>query len=265
MVEGDLLEGELGPRPRGRQLLPGDRPDRRGLIREEVGQHDRMLHGGQLGADRREHLGAVEVLACVAVPVHRQQHLRLDLGEAVDHAARPELRGGARPDRSDAAHGQEGDQGLGDVRHVGDDPVPATDPERPQAPGDRRHLCGELSPRDLSQLPQLGGVQHGNPLGVAPGQEVLRVVQLRSLKPARSRHLARGEHTLVGLRGAHLAELPDARPELLELPHRPAPQLPVVGEVLPVALADPAHEAGHLGALDELRGGAPEGLLGESV
>ena len=51
---------------------------------------------------------AVEVLAAVAVAVDREQHLRLDLGEAVDHAARAELRAPprTRPRRSTRRRGK---------------------------------------------------------------------------------------------------------------------------------------------------------------
>ncbi len=48
-------------------------------------------------------------------------------------------------------------------------------------------------------------------------QEVLGVVELGPFKPARPGHAMRAEHLLVGPRRAHAAELPDARPELLEL------------------------------------------------
>ena len=44
---------------------------------------------------------AVELAPVVAVAVDRQQHLRLDLREAVDHAARAEVRRAARPDRAE--------------------------------------------------------------------------------------------------------------------------------------------------------------------
>ena len=54
-----------------------------------------MLDGPQLGEDARCDLAAVEVLAAVAVAVHGKEHLRLDLRETVDHAARAPYSGAA--------------------------------------------------------------------------------------------------------------------------------------------------------------------------
>ena len=75
---------------------------------------------------------AVEVLAAVAIAVDAEQHLGLDLGEAVDDAARRRSPASSRPDGADGGGGEESDDGLGDVRHVGDDTVALPDAERAQ-------------------------------------------------------------------------------------------------------------------------------------
>ena len=67
----------------------------------------------------------VEVLAAVAVAVDREQHLRLDLREAVDHAAAAELGRRRRPDRAERGRGEERRDRLRDVRQVGRDAVAA--------------------------------------------------------------------------------------------------------------------------------------------
>ena len=85
---------------------------------------------------------AVDPLPAVRVAVDGQQHLRLDLGEAVDHAARPELGRDAGPDRAQAGRGQEGDQRLGAVGQVGDDAVALLHAQRLQA---RAHACDLFS------------------------------------------------------------------------------------------------------------------------
>jgi hypothetical protein len=51
-----------------------------------------VLERRQPGADRLELRTAVDPAPAVEIAVDRQQHLRLDLREAVDHAAGPELR-----------------------------------------------------------------------------------------------------------------------------------------------------------------------------
>ena len=124
-----------------------------------------------------DHVAAVEVLAAVAVAVDGEEHLGLDLGEAVDHAGRAEVGRAARPDRADRGGGEEGDDRLGDVRHVGDDAVAALDPELAQAGGDGGDLGAQLAPAQLAQLAQLGGVQDRGLGVVLAGEDVLGVVE----------------------------------------------------------------------------------------
>ncbi len=106
---------------------------------------DHVLEAGQGGA----HLGdlgpPVDRLLAVAVAGDRQQQLRLELAEAIDHAARPELGRAGGPDRAEAGRGEEGDQRLGDVRQVGDDPVARADPEALQPRPGPRHLLAQLA------------------------------------------------------------------------------------------------------------------------
>ena len=99
------------PSPRAEQLVPGEHRELRRRRRRLVAVRRRgraaRRCARRVGISARmppHDRGAVEVLAAVAVAVDREQHLRLDLGEAVDHAARAELGRGARPDRADARH-----------------------------------------------------------------------------------------------------------------------------------------------------------------
>src|SRR5208283_4209583 len=80
-------------------------------------------------------------------------------------------------------------------------------------------------------------------------------------KPVRTGHRVRVEHLLVGVGCAYGEEIPDARPEVLELVNRPPPQLGVVGERTSTALAGPAHVARHLNALAVSVGWLPQGRL----
>ena len=157
-----------------------------------------MLDGRQLGEDPLQRRRAVEVLAAVAVAVHRQQQLRLDLGEAVDHAAGPELRSRAGPDRADAGRRQERDQRLGDVGHVGDHAVARG--RRPSAripPAAAATWAASSLQLSSSQLAQLRAVQHRELLparrgpaagrGQRPQQQVLGVVELRAARTSARR------------------------------------------------------------------------------
>ena len=263
MVEGHLLERRLRALPGGEQLRPArGRRHQRAL---GLGFHQPDDDGpGELRhrLDQRSHRGrAVELLAAVAVAVDGDQHLGLDLGEAVDHRARAEVRRAARPDRADRGGREEGDDRLRPVGQIRGDAVSRLDSKRAQAGGRGRHLAAQLAPGQLAQLAPLGGVAQGDLAIDAVAEDVLGVVQLGALEPAGPGHRAVGEHALVGSRGAHLEEVPDRRPEVLELVHRPPPEL-VVGLETQAALAlQPAHVAGHRRALDPLGRGLPE-LLG---
>ena len=99
--------------------------------------------------DRVERLGAVELAAVVAVAADREQHLRLDLREAVDHAAGAEVRRAGRPDGAERSAREERRRGLGDVRHVGDDAVAALDAQRAQPGRDPSRRRAQIAPRPL--------------------------------------------------------------------------------------------------------------------
>ena len=208
----------------------------------EVAQREDVPAG--LGGDALDGLAAVEVAPVVAVAVDRQQHLRLDLGEAVDHRTRPEVRRAARPDGADRRRGQEAGHRLRDVRHVGGHPVALLDAERAQPRRHARRLPAQLAPRPLAQLAQLGGVDDRHRAVVLAAEQVLGVVDPRAREPLGARHLRRGQHVVIAALDAE--EVPDRGPEAVEVLDRPAPQLVVA----PVAAL--AHEAGHQRALHPL-------------
>jgi hypothetical protein len=101
---------------------------------------------GWSGADLGDLGAAVDVLGSVAVTGDGQQNPGLDLREAVDHRARAELRGAARPDRAEAGRGHGCDHGLRDVRQVGHDPVASPDAELLQPRPGAGDLVAELRP-----------------------------------------------------------------------------------------------------------------------
>jgi hypothetical protein len=162
-----------------------------------------------LGMDLLDDRRAVVVAPAVAVAVDRQQHLRLDLREAVDHRARAEVRRAARPDRAESRGGEEGGDRLGDVRHVRDDAVAAADAEGAQPGLDARGQRAQLAPRHLRQRAQLGGVADRHAVAVTAAEDVLGIGQRRAGKPARARHLTAVEHALRRVVEAHLEVLGD--------------------------------------------------------
>ena len=127
-----------GPRPRCRSRRPGVVASTRRNLPAGVADEDGGPQSREPPADLGQGVAPVVPGAAVAVAVDRDQHLGLDLGEAVDHAGDAELGGAARPDRPDARRGQQGDHRLGHVGQVGDDPValrrPRAGAARPRPP-----------------------------------------------------------------------------------------------------------------------------------
>ncbi len=260
VVEGDALEGELGALAGGEQLLPAHRVAQGGEVGVgiEVGQDDGALEARHLLLEQRQGVAPVEVLAAVAVAVDREEDLGLDLREAVDDAGRAEVGRAARPDRADARGREEGDDRLGDVGHVGDDPVPLLDSELAQAGRDRGDLGRQLAPAQLGQLAQLRRVDDRRLGVVAVAEDVLGVVEPRAGEPLGAGHLALGEDRRRLAVGLDVEEVPDRPPERVEVVDRPAPQLLVAREPQAALGLEPAHELGQPRPLDHLRGRLPE-------
>ena len=206
-------------------------------------------------------LAAVDELVAPAVAGDREQHLRLELPEPVEHAAHAELRRARRPDRAEARGREEGDERLRDVRQVRDDPVAGPDAEPLQARARARDLLAELAERELRRLARLRVRDDGDRVHVLVAAEhVLGVVQPRAGEPLRAGHLARAEHALVRRVRADLEVVPDRRPEALEVGDRPAPERVVVREVEAALAAQPLEVAADLESLAHVRRRRPEDL-----
>ena len=212
----------------------GARPTRPRPGSRRAAAYGTSTTGSRLGSPRgsRRRLAPVDVLVAVAVAADREQHLRLELAEPVEDAADAELRRARRPDRAEARGREERDERLGDVREVGDDAVAGADAEPLQAGARARDLVAELAERQLDGLARLRVRDDRDGVDVLVAAEhVLGVVQPRAGEPLGAGHLARAEHALVRGVRADLEELPDRRPEALEVGDRPAPQLVVAREV----------------------------------
>ena len=181
-----VIEGQ----PRELRLGSGVAGERRGpAVAAEVAELDHLHPAPDLLRDAGHHLAAVEVLAVVAVAVHRQQHLRLDLGEAVDHRARAEVRRAARPHRPDRRAGEERGDRLRDVRHVRHHAVAGPDPVGAQPGRDPRGHPLQLAPAHRVELAQLGGVVDRRGRVVLAAEDVLGVGQRGAGEPLRAGHL----------------------------------------------------------------------------
>ena len=195
----------MSSRPRERSLKL------RALL--EVGEHHRVLERRQARADLRHGAEPVVVAAAVAVAVDREQHLRLDLGEAVDDRPDSEVGRAGRPDRADARAREKRGDGLLDVREVGDDAVARADPEAAQAFRDGRRVGAQALPARLPERPELRGVHERYGVRALTGEDVLGIAQPRSGEPPGARHRPVRAHRVVRVRGSPSPRrTPRARP-----------------------------------------------------
>ena len=251
------------------ELVPGDRPRRRSKVRRaaEIRDDDGALDARNAGEDVADTPERVEGCSVVAVAVRAHEHLGLDLPEAVEHPLDPEVGRARGPHRPEAGSGQHGDDGFREVREIARDPVTGADPGRAQALRCARHVVVELAPGDapVRGSIRVGGRRlppkdDGRPVVAAP-QEVLRVVQSRTRKPARAGHPAAVlEDRIPSGGGEDPAEVPDALPECGRFGHRPGVKRGVVRRLQPVALAHEGGEPGDLRPFDVPGARLPERL-----
>ena len=145
VIERDRLERQRSGRRSGEEIGPGDAI---GDALGEVRDRHHLADARDLGADGGHLVDAADRLAPVPIAVDGEQDHGIELGQPVDHASRAELRSTAGPDRPDRGGGEEGDQGLGDVRCVGRDPIAASDTEATQAGRAPRHRVEQLAARE---------------------------------------------------------------------------------------------------------------------
>ena len=163
----------------------GDLADgRRGI---QVGNDDRLQQRRHL----RHYLGvlrqAVDRLAVVPVAIDADQHLGLDLAEAVEHALDAEIRRGRRPDGAERGGRQHGDQRFRQVGQVAGDAVALADPGGDQELLEAGDLGVEFDARHPPPDPVLTPKHQGVAV-IAPLQQVFGVVQPGFRKPAGAGH-----------------------------------------------------------------------------
>ena len=250
---------QWGPRGSGGKVSPQNRG---GLGGRPPGNRDQVDqdHRGQARQGFHhlaEHPDAGEFLAAVPVAVAGDEHLRLDLGEPVDHASGAEIRRARGPDRAQARRGEQADDRLRHIRQQRRHPVATADAQCAQATGHPRHLGGELRVAEAASRASFGFKDYGRTVGIGPRgpQRVTGVVQRGALEPPYVGHDLAGQgRTLTpGTPVAeHLEVVPDRRPELRGPRHRPLPKVLVTAELQPAAGGQPAHEAGDPGIADRL-------------
>ena len=153
MVEGHPLEAELGAGAGLLDLVPAQAAgEPRGVGARGRGRGPARCARRWASSARARRRRSIRSngRAVVAVAVDREQHLGLDLGEAVDHGRDAEVGRARRPDRADRGRGEEPDQRRGQVRHVGDDAVAAARPRARAGRRRRRATRSRSSPQAIS-------------------------------------------------------------------------------------------------------------------
>src|SRR5437879_9534616 len=132
MVERQLLEIRSRMPLRRQEFLVADGAWNGAEIRSRPGvrgddhAHERWDPTGHCG-------GVVERgkwLSFINVSIRGEEHLWLDLAEAVQRGLGADVGGAGRPDRADGRRGQHGHSGLDQIRHVAADPVARADADR---------------------------------------------------------------------------------------------------------------------------------------
>ena len=262
VIERQLRERDR-PGIRHHEIVPGDGPGERPRLRrriEERRQHH-VLERGQAADDLDEFRAHVDRLAVVAVAVDRDQHLGLDLAEAVEHALHAEIGGARRPDRAERGRRQHRDDGLGGMRHHRRHPIARADALALQSCGEFRHLEMQLAVAQLPP-PAIFGPGDDRKLVVAPPQQVLGEIELGADEPLRPRHpVAADQHLAPRPACAHVRETPQRRPEQLGMLDRPRPERAVIPQPLAVRFGCLPRERRHVGPLDALLRWLPDRLI----
>ena len=201
-------------------------------VRPDVRHDDHARNAGQAADDRRDLVGQRQRLAVVPVAVDGEDHLGLDLAEAVEHALDAEIGRARRPDGAEARRAQHGDDRLGHVRQVAGDAIARSDAllaqRRGHARDGRNQLCMRNAPRDLvfaTKDQRIAGV-----VGRPAGEQVFREVEARVGEPARPGHAVAVDERALAAHADNAGVVPQRAPERFLVGHRPAPERRIIGE-----------------------------------
>ena len=219
-------------------------------VRIQIGNDDHLAHRRQALGDLAHTLERVVRLPVVAVAVGAEQHLGLDLAEAVDHAVDAEIGRARRPDDALRQRGERQHAGLGQVRDEGGGAIAGAQPDAEQrlhCPRDVARQVGVAHPAPEAVLVP----EHQRIAAIAAAQQVLRDVEACLGIPARAGHLvAVHQHGGALARRDHAAGIPHLVPEDFRVFHRPAMEIRVRIELEVVLAHHLARKLRHLRFFD---------------
>jgi hypothetical protein len=179
----------------------------------QVGHDHRLQQRGHFADDLGVLRQAIDRFAVVPVAIDANQHLGLDLAEAIKHALHAEIRRSGGPDGAERSCGQHGDQRF---RQIGQ--VAATRSPSPTPAAIRN--CWKRATRVI----KLGAAHPPLDLVLAPEnqrfaiiaslQQVFGVIQPRFGKPAGAGHFVAIAQHCIAFFADRAAEIPNFRPEI---------------------------------------------------
>ena len=256
-----MLEGQPDRLKRGGGVVIARRRVGQADIRAEIGVrqrgqtqqvvHDHMGHAGQRRAQLGDGLGPVDVAPSVVHAVAGDQHLGLDLLEAIEHGGGAHVGRAHAPDRAKAGHGQKADDRFGDVRQVNRHPVARLHAVRTQMQRQRGDLLAQRGPGQFLVIAALVAADECSKAGGMGGcdmaEHLARVVELRPLEPAHTRHLGLAEHRAVRRGRVQVEVIPDALPERSQVGGGPPPQGVIAVKAQATRVAQPVQVQADLG------------------
>ena len=205
------------------------------MVLAEGGVHQHMAHAGQGRLQLGHHRAAVDVTATIAHAVAGDQHLGLDLPEAVQHRRRAHVGRANAPDRAQADGRQKRHHRLRDIGQVGGHPVAGLNTLGTQVQRQRRHLAPQLGPADLPVFAGFvaadDGQQSGGVCRRHMAEHLLCVIDAGAFEPDRARHGVLLQYRAVRGWRLQCKVVPNALPKAVQITDRPRPERVIVIKV----------------------------------
>ena len=237
----------------GRQLHAGTYGAMGQVECAQVVVHDDVLHAGQRVAQLLHHTHAVKVSPAIAHTVHCDQHLGLDLFEAVEHGVGAHVGRANAPHTAHAGGGQKRHHGFGNIGQIRRDPVARLHTLGLQVQRQSSHLAAQLRPAHLAAQALFVVADDRQKAsfmrGLHMAQHLVRVVGLSTGKPLGPRHDVVRQHGGVRRGRLEIKIIPNALPEGVQLGHRPTPEVVVGGKTQATFISQPVLVQPNLGQM----------------
>ncbi len=182
------------------------------------------------------------------IAIGTEEHLGLDLAEAVEHALNPKIGRTGRPGRAQRYRCQHGDNGFRHVRHETGDPVTLSNAQifkGLRRAGDEvvKFPIGKAA-LYLILTPENDGI-----MIITPPQEVFGKVQAHIWIEGCTRHLcAIDQNGFARAFSDDTAVVPNGLPKGLDLRHRPVIKGRIIADIRTAARRKAGHKSRHIGA-----------------